>query len=73
MRKLSIKKIILQDVKHDDNIDSYGVDWPRWWKYIIVLVQISCIITSKFNQFKCACYKHKLTWFIYLAMLSFIT
>ena len=25
MRKLSIKKIILQDVEHDDNIDLYGV------------------------------------------------
>ena len=29
MKKMSMKKIILQDVEHDDNIDLYGVDLPR--------------------------------------------
>ena len=57
------EQIILQDVEHDDNIDLYGVDLPGWWKYIIILVHIS-YITFEFNQFECACYKHKLIWFI---------
>ena len=29
MKKMSMKKIILQDVEHDDNIDLDGVDQPR--------------------------------------------
>ena len=57
------EKIILQDAEHDDNIDLKGVDKPRWWKDIIILVHIP-YITSEFNQFEYACYKHKLIWFI---------
>ena len=56
------EKIILQDA--DDNIDLDGIDWPRWWKDIIILVHISCIITFEFNKFEHGCYKHKLFWFI---------
>ena len=57
------EKIILQDAEHDDNIDLDGVDKPRWRKDIIILVHISCI-TSEFNQFEFACYKHMLIWLI---------
>ena len=53
----------MQDVEHNDNIDLDGVDYPKWWKDIIILVHIPCI-TTEFNQFECACYKYKLIWFI---------
>ena len=29
IKKMSIKKLILQDAEHDDNIDLDGVDQPR--------------------------------------------
>ena len=29
MKKMSMKKIILQNAKHDNNIDLDGVDQPR--------------------------------------------
>ena len=30
IKKMSMKKIILQDAEHNDNIDLDGVDQPRW-------------------------------------------
>ena len=29
IKKMSMKKLILQDAEHDDNIDLDGVDQPR--------------------------------------------
>ena len=29
IKKMSMKKLILQDAEHDDNIDLEGVDKPR--------------------------------------------
>ena len=39
----------MQDDKYDDSIDLDGVDYAKWWKVIIILAHISCIITSKFK------------------------
>ena len=34
------EKIILQDTEYDNNIDLDRVDYPKWWKDIIILVHI---------------------------------
>ena len=50
------EEISLQNYKYDDNIDLDGVDLVSWWKEIIILGHMSCIITFEFSQFEYVCY-----------------